>query len=162
MEWDRNVMELARYGLPPSEVRRDPRPSRIQALLAAGRSIDARVRLENIEDDVSRSGVQGEMKETYLKGKPPPPSNVKTELIGYQKRLQALTVQAYPELYTPAQRDERHAEEQRRKADAFFGLHEGSRVTAVKLRVLRDENGNVTGFAQVSGEAAHAGEVQAG
>lgn len=126
-------MELARYGVPPAEVHRDPRPSRIAALLQAGRAVDARLRLENIDDAVARGGMQAEVKETYLDGKPPPPSKVRTEYVGFQKRRDELLERAYPGYLAARAAD--------RELAAVLDSKTARNATALKFRVVRDADG---------------------
>lgn len=133
-------MELARYGVPISEVYRDPRPSRISRLLTAGRAVDARTRLEDIEDDVSRGGVQGAIRETYPPGKsPPPPSGIKTEMVGYKNRLTMLRIKG---LLPIEKTEEELRAEQRAKLDTVFNSATAKSATALRFRVVRDSEGN--------------------
>lgn len=129
-------MELARYGVPPAEVHRDPRPSRITALLEAGRAVDARLRLENIDDAVARGGMQAEVKETYPPGKTPPKSDIKTEYVGFHRRRDELLERAYPGYLAAKEQQAQLAQR-----DAVLGSQTARSATALKFRVVRDEDG---------------------
>lgn len=144
-------MELAGYGVPVSEVERDPRPSRVTALLEAGRVISARRHLDALENEVNTNGVQGEVKETYPPGKKPPSSGVKTELVGYRRNLEKWQRRAYPEQFTAEQLELAREAEQERQRKALFSLG-GSDARPMRLQVVRDEEGKVIRFDTVQDE----------
>ena len=142
-------MELARYGVAPSEVYRDPRPSRVAGLLQAGRAVDARVRLENMDDDVARGGVQGEIREIYPPGKSAPKSSgVKTELVGYKRRREELLERSL-QVDMEAQR----RAEQAAKLQTVFQSKTAQAATAMRFRIVRDAEGNASAQLVPSGGA---------
>ena len=148
-------MELARYGIQPAEIERDPRPSRITALLDAGRVIDARFRLEDTDDTVNAGGVQGEIKETG--GPAKKASNIRTELVGFKRRQEELNRRAYPEEHEAHLVAERHAQRQKQMAADFWGSERVTQATALKLRVVFDEQG-VSSIVAVESGHGGAGE----
>lgn len=144
-------MELARYGVPYSEVVRDPRPSHLAALLDAGRVVDARFRLEDTDDTVNAGGVQGEVKETGGPPKPPPKGPpIRTELVGFNKRQDELRRRAYPEEFTALLVLERRKAIQQQKAAEFWGMGSVTQATAMKFRIVR-EGGEVSVVAVQAG-----------
>lgn len=135
-------MELARYGVQPSEIERDPRPSRLAGLLQAGRVIDARIRLENSYDTINWGGLQGEVKE--IGGRPTPPPKTKTILVGYQMRKKLLEERAYPEYHTEEARRQQHEAKQAAMIDDFW--NEGPKLPGQELRVKMVREGGEVKF----------------
>lgn len=146
-------MELARAGIPLSEVRRDPRPSNVRRLREAVVVIKAREALEESDNTISNAGLQGEMLE-YENGRLKTSSGkFRTEAVGYQRWYERKREEAYPEYFTEAKRLAAEVERQRRMADSFFGTApKGKDPSKVKLRYVKDKETGHARFVQVQSE----------